>query len=140
MDEMALQNLKTALKPLGWSEEAVVLGLKQEFRCKYCKRDLLATIEDYDVWQFDHVVPVSKQGADMMENKVVACKLCNFAKRSFDPRSNVDEHATAEQLLNAAENYVMQVREQKKERLQKVKDILLEFKLIGAERKNQKEV
>ena len=55
------------------------------FKCEYCGRDLLASIEDYDAWQLDHVVPTSKEGPDSFENLALCCKACNFMKLRYTP-------------------------------------------------------
>lgn len=45
-----------------WGEGQVRAALRADFCCEYCGRDLLASVDDYDVWQLDHVVPRSKEG------------------------------------------------------------------------------
>jgi CRISPR/Cas system Type II protein with McrA/HNH and RuvC-like nuclease domain len=106
----------------------------QNFRCVYCDRDLLASIDDYDVWQFDHIVPVSQEGENKIENLAVACKLCNFAKRDFDPRLVAGDHASVEELRAIAKAHVTERRAEKRKRLDAVKDILFQHGLITPER------
>ena len=77
-DQLALE----LAKRLGWSVEAAFLGLRASFCCEYCDRPLLRSVEDYDTWQNDHVLPTSRGGSeDYVTNKALACKLCNFLKR-----------------------------------------------------------
>ncbi len=128
------QDLIQELLKLGWSEEAVDLGKRQDFRCHYCHRDFLASIEDYDMWQTDHLIPRSKQGLDAIENKLFACKLCNFVKRNFDPRSKASENATFEELAKIASEHVTKGRGEKQARLEKIKDVLLRAGLISQDR------
>jgi hypothetical protein len=67
---------------LGWSQEAAFLGLRAGFCCEYCDRPLLRSVEDYDTWQNDHVLPTNRGGSDDYKaNKALACKMCNFLKR-----------------------------------------------------------
>ena len=134
MDGAKLDDATRELEPLGWSREALELGTGQDFRCYYCKRDLLASIEDFDVWHFDHVIPVSKMGTDDIANKVVACKLCNFVKRNFDPRSEAGEGATLEELRVIATEYVAAGRKDKTARLDKFNEVLLRTGLIRPDR------
>ena len=56
-------------------------GINQDFRCAYCDRDFLASFDNYDSWQFDHIIPSSRDGNHAYENIVVCCKTCNFLKR-----------------------------------------------------------
>jgi hypothetical protein len=128
------RSLKVALASYGWSEEAVDLGIKQDFQCAYCSRDLLASIEDYDVWQFDHIRPVSKGGLDSTENKVIACKLCNFAKRDFDAAKVAGPDASIEELMRFAAAHVEKGRERKRTKLNEIKTLLHSAGLISDDR------
>ena len=73
----------------GWSFEAAYIGLRAGFRCEYCGRPLLRSVEDYDAWQNDHVRPQSRTdptaAADYANNWALACKTCNFIKRHTTP-------------------------------------------------------
>ena len=75
--------LRTQLRTLKFSDEAIDLAVRARFRCEYCHRDLLASVEDYDAWQVDHVWPTSRGGSEDLENKALACKTCNFFKRAW---------------------------------------------------------
>jgi CRISPR/Cas system Type II protein with McrA/HNH and RuvC-like nuclease domain len=130
MDESNCKALRTELIGLNWSEEAIDLGINQNFKCCYCGRDLLASIEDYDVWQFDHIVPVSKNGADSTANKVIACKLCNFSKRNWNPQDVAGKEPSLEELQRFAKAHVTEQRQKKTAHLNKVKEVLLRYKLI----------
>ncbi len=66
---------------LGWSAESLDLGIRAGFRCEYCGRDLLKSVDSYDAWQIDHIHPSSRGGADSFDNKAVACGTCNRLKR-----------------------------------------------------------
>lgn len=59
------------------SEEIVEL-LTSAKECHYCKRRFVGKLKA----TLDHVVPVSKDGAHMIENFVAACKSCNSSKHA----------------------------------------------------------
>lgn len=80
------------VKKFGWSEGSARLGVQAHFRCEYCGRDLLASVDDYDAWQVDHILPQSKGGPDDPDNLAVSCKTCNFLKRNVVPEG-LDRHA-----------------------------------------------
>lgn len=80
------------VEKFGWSETSARLGIQARFRCEYCGRDLLASVDDYDAWQVDHILPQSKGGPDDFENLAVSCKTCNFMKRNVVPEG-LDRHA-----------------------------------------------
>jgi len=52
---------------------------EQGCMCFYCSHPLE---DDYHV---DHYVPISKGGSNSIENIVIACPSCNFAKNARDP-------------------------------------------------------
>lgn len=122
------------LRELGWSDPAIDLGIDQKFKCIYCDRDLLASIEDYDVWQFDHLIPISKGGPDNSENLVVACKLCNFVKRNFNVKEIAGENAPWEEYEMLARAFIVEKRREKAAKLTEVQKILLDADLISRER------
>lgn len=84
------------LKPFGFGEWSAWRGLEQDFRCIYCDRDLLASYNDYDSWQFDHIEPQSNTGKHEYENIAVCCKACNFLKRADVPKGNTREEQIAD--------------------------------------------
>lgn len=86
MDEAIVAELCADLR---WSAAQIDLGMRAGFRCEYCSRDLLASVDDYDSWQLDHIHPTSRGGSDDRENLAVSCKTCNFIKRSWAPPTDV---------------------------------------------------
>ena len=94
---MTEDQLATALvEECGWSELQARLGIEARFKCEYCGRDLLASIEDYDAWQVDHIVPQSKDGPDEQWNRALSCKTCNFMKRNWLPPGGLDPKSDRE--------------------------------------------
>lgn len=96
----------------GWSETAARRGLRANFKCEYCNRDLLASVNDHKAWQEDHIVPVSKGGGkDDDENIAVSCRTCNVnIKGKWDPRTVCGENSSREELINAVREYVARGR------------------------------
>jgi hypothetical protein len=66
-------------------------SIRCNFRCEYCGKSFLNSIEDYDTWQWDHLEPVANGGSDDERNGAIACKLCNFMKRAFCPSRSLAE-------------------------------------------------
>ncbi len=61
------------------------LGLEQKFRCAYCDKYFLASFDNYNSWQWDHIIPLSLDGEHNCENIVVCCKTCNWLKNAYAP-------------------------------------------------------
>lgn len=100
----------------GWSPETAKLGIRAKFRCEYCDRYLLRSIEDYDTWQVEHIIPVSKGGSEKdFDNMAIACKTCNFMKRS-----DVPEGDTRAERLRSARHLIYEKRKRKQEELDEV--------------------
>jgi 5-methylcytosine-specific restriction endonuclease McrA len=87
-----------------FSEETAKLGIRAGFRCEYCLRDLLASVDDYSAWEVDHIIPKSKaesqEAFNSFENKAIACRTCNTIKsdRILD---DCPVGATREELVKA---------------------------------------
>jgi 5-methylcytosine-specific restriction endonuclease McrA len=60
------------------SEDHLKIAESQDFRCKYCKADLLATPEAFASSEWDHFIPRARGGKD--EVFVLSCHLCNRVK------------------------------------------------------------
>ncbi len=108
---------------LGWSAESLVLGIRAGFRCEYCGRDLLRSVDSYDAWQIDHIHPSSRGGGDSFDNKAVACGTCNLLKRH-----TVLELASEWSRDRRIEAYKREVieprRDKKRARLTRVKELV----------------
>lgn len=48
---------------------------KQQGICHYCKK-----VTVYDKWTLDHLIPVSRGGANALSNKIGCCQKCNQLK------------------------------------------------------------
>jgi CRISPR/Cas system Type II protein with McrA/HNH and RuvC-like nuclease domain len=103
-------------RELGWHLHHAHVGVEARFKCEYCGRDLLASVEDYDAWQLDHIIPTSGGGDDSIENKALTCKACNFMKRTFVP-----EGETRNERIASARAHIKKRRENKEQELYKVR-------------------
>jgi 5-methylcytosine-specific restriction endonuclease McrA len=92
-------------------------GLQTNCKCEYCDRDLLASFNDYDAWQIDHVIPSSKGGKHEYENMAVCCKTCNFLKRDYLPQGSSREEQVAD-----ARHYVQELRRAREAELERLRE------------------
>ena len=95
--------------------------VRDNYRCIYCGRDMLSSLDDWLSLEIDHLLPTSKSGKDEENNRVTSCNVCNKLKSNFDPgnlpedkdqqieimRKHVLEKRMAEQLrwLKALQQY-----------------------------------
>lgn len=57
-----------------WSPLAIYLGFRADFKCEYCGRDLLESVDSYKLREHDHI---SAGGPDEPGNLALACLVCN---------------------------------------------------------------
>lgn len=99
-----------------WNAKRV---LETDCHCEYCERDLLASFNDYDSWQIDHIHPSSKGGKHEYENMAVCCKTCNFLKRDYVPNGTTREEKVAD-----AKRHIDTKRKARDEELQRIRSLV----------------
>ena len=98
-------------------------AIRCNFKCEYCDRFLLGSIEDYDTWQWDHLEPVTKGGSPGDEtNGAIACKHCNFMKGDFVPSQSLAEFGR-ERYIAEIRAFLNTERQKKLEKLNAVRKI-----------------
>lgn len=107
MEEM----IKTLVDTGKWGEEDVKIGIRASFKCEYCDKDLLESVDNYKEWQVDHIIPKSKGGEESFENSALSCRTCNVnIKSRWNPVEITGEDATRDQLITAVRKYVRDKR------------------------------
>jgi len=90
-----------------WGRAQAERGLRANFKCEYCGKDLLLTVENFKEWQEDHIVPLSKGGENNDSNIAVSCRTCNVNLKSrWNPLDVLPEKPTREDCINAVRKYV----------------------------------
>ena len=59
--------------------------VRDNYRCTYCGRDMISSLDDWLSLEIDHLKPSSKKGKDEDGNLVTSCNVCNKLKSNFDP-------------------------------------------------------
>ena len=93
-----------------WSREQIEWGIRAGFRCEYCGRDLLASVDDYDACQADHVYPQSKGGSNADLNRAISCKTCNFMKRDWVAHAEPQTEEERAEAIRAVRAVIAQKR------------------------------
>lgn len=57
--------------------------VRDNYRCIYCGRDMLSSLDDWLSLEIDHLQPTSKGGKDEDNNRVTSCNVCNKLKSSY---------------------------------------------------------
>jgi len=109
----------------GWDDKSVRLGIRAHFRCEYCGRYLLRSVDDYDAWQIDHIAPKSGDVDvdDDCDNLAIACKTCNFMKRDWKPDPSALSTGSREEKIQVIGAHVLELRKKKEVRLQQIRHL-----------------
>ncbi len=122
-----LDKLCSSLKELGWDDRSIQLGVKFDFKCFYCEKDLLASVVNFKSWERDHVVPFYVGGEDSVLNIVLSCRICNtHAKNRWDPHRYLEsgQQPTQENLRKAAKRYIEEKTETFEKDLKKINELV----------------
>ena len=84
------------------------IGERAGYKCEYCDKDLLASVDDYAFsWQCDHIIPRAAGGEETFENLALSCVACNMGiKRDWNPQDEAGENASREELIQAVRQRV----------------------------------
>jgi len=68
-----------------WADGKLRVFVRDDFRCQYCGRDLLADFASMYAATVDHLVPRAHGGVGAMSNLVTCCLPCNQLKATAVP-------------------------------------------------------
>jgi len=60
-----------------WAKPTPEIAERAKYRCEYCDLDFLASLENYKLWQVDHIVSVNAGGNEGIANLALTCRRCN---------------------------------------------------------------
>jgi 5-methylcytosine-specific restriction endonuclease McrA len=90
-----------------WGDDAIALGIRANFHCEYCGKDLLKNLENYKEWNIDHIVPKSHGGTEQESNLALSCRTCNVSvKGHWNPADTIKTKVTREELLRVTREYI----------------------------------
>jgi predicted restriction endonuclease len=83
---------------------------RDNHRCVYCGKYLLADFEVFMSAKEDHLRPLSKGGKNELSNIVISCNVCNRLKSNYFP----DESSVADdnKLVSVIRDHIMKKRAQ----------------------------
>ena len=91
-----------------WTAEAVE---RARYKCEYCDKDMLASVDNYLSWQLDRIVPESAGGDHTLENVALSCRECAVRfKGPWNPAYVAGEDASREELILAVRKNVEKKR------------------------------
>ena len=101
------------------------VGVRARFKCEYCDKDLLVSVDVYEFhWEREHVVPSARGGADEFENLAFSCRTCNQLKRDWNPAEAAPADAIRDDLVRIARDYIQALRAERQTELAEVRRLI----------------
>src|SRR5690606_20929098 len=109
-----------------WSKTQADLAEEFMFKCAYCGKDMLSSVDNHSDWQSDHIVPASRGGSDDIKNLALSCRTCNFIKGRWAP-STVSPVSDSEKkkLIEISKEFISKRRNEMQNDLELYKEILV---------------
>ena len=127
MDQPSPELRRLLVRSYRYGADMVDIAWRARFRCEYCDKDLLRSVDDYEWnWEREHVVPTSPGGPDLVDNWALACRTCNQLKGDWDPRPDAADAQNREALVASARAYVQGRRAQRGRELDEVRSLIHE--------------
>lgn len=115
-------------KDMKWGPWTIDIAVRANFRCEYCDRDLLLSVDAYKEWQHDHIIPKSvdeEKEKDRPENLAFSCRACNWDfKKKWDPSDALGDNPSREELIRVTREYVARKRTEAMVEVLKVRQIV----------------
>lgn len=110
-------DIKQLQKELKFPDDQLYVAVRARFCCEYCGKSFLDSVDAYDSWQIDHIVP---NGDNSEANLALACKTCNFAKR-HSKKEQLEKCKSRNEKIELARQIVWERRARKEITLMKVR-------------------
>lgn len=109
----------------GWYDITIAVWPRADYRCEYCGRDFLASVDEYRWgWNHDHLIPESISHDDSPNNMVLSCVPCNRYKGTFDPATVTGPDASREELIAAATRKIEELRNPDHSLLEQLRELV----------------
>ena len=92
------------------------------YKCEYCDKDMLASLDNYLSKVHDHVIPKEANGENHVENYALSCAVCNTLKGRWNPAEDASRDPRT--LIPAVRRYLRKKRGHEYESLSKYQKIV----------------
>ena len=127
---MNKEELIQELLNFNWDRTNVELAIRANLKCEYCRKDLLENMDNYKLWQVDHLIPKSSGYIDCekFDNKAISCVQFNKdLKGKWNPALEIGEGKTREKYIFTVKKYINKKRNDKNLEVAEMKRIVDNF-------------
>jgi 5-methylcytosine-specific restriction endonuclease McrA len=120
---MNIEVLIEQLKKYNWDETNVRIALRAKCECEYCGKNMLESIDNYKLWQIDHIIPKSSgdENCEDFENKALSCTQCNKDfKGKWYSQTVIKEKIDRSKYIDEIKEYIRDKRSKKQKELDEI--------------------
>ena len=92
--------------------------MRDNYRCVYCKREMLGDIDDWLSLEVDHIIPQAIKKDDDRDNLATSCNVCNKMKSSYY-NPEIEKRSTRKEKIAFIAIYIAGKREVEQKRWRK---------------------
>lgn len=82
-------------REFGWGFQNSEGSVRAGFKCEYCGKPQLESVDAYFSWEIDHI---NLNGGEELENIALACRMCNHVKHFHVPKGATRSERIADTL------------------------------------------
>ncbi len=109
-----------------WDTTNIKLALRAKFKCEYCDKNMFESIDNYKLWQVDHIIPKCSGYLDCedFDNKALSCTQCNKDfKGKWKPNSQSIDKIERTKYILEIRKFIEDKRAIKEKELDEIKKI-----------------
>lgn len=108
--------------------EQIIMAIRAKFKCEYCDKEMFDSVDNYKLWQVDHIIPLSSNLSDFdyqsLDNKAIACRQCNVSfKSTYNPINDIGFGKLRNEYILSVRAKIKEMRNQKQKDLDEMKKI-----------------
>ena len=121
---MTEELLTEELLKYNWDKTNVKLAIRARCKCEYCGKNMLESIDNYKLWQIDHIIPknLGYENCEDFDNKALSCAQCNKDfKGKWKPKSLITDKTERTKNIQEITEYIKEKRSAKEKELNEIK-------------------